>query len=120
MKFGSFVKELRAQNRIGLREFCLKNNLDPSNWSKIERGILPPPKNREIILDMARSFALKENSNEWNDLFDLAALDAGMIPHDIINNQNLIGKLPIFFRTLRGQKPTDDEIEELIKVIKEN
>lgn len=120
MKFGSFIKELRTKQRVGLREFCLKNEIDPSNWSKMERGITAPPKSKEILNQIASYFKLKENSEDWNNLHDLAALEAGQIPHDLLNNSNLIEKLPIFFRTLRGQKPTEKEIEQLIKIIKEN
>ena len=38
---GEFIKQIRARQRLGLREFCLKNGYDPSNWSKIEREVLP-------------------------------------------------------------------------------
>ena len=41
--FGTFIKELRMKQRLGLREFCLKYEHDPSNWSKIEREVLSPP-----------------------------------------------------------------------------
>ena len=30
--FGTFIKELRAKQRLGLREFCLKTGYDPSKW----------------------------------------------------------------------------------------
>ena len=34
--FGEFIKQIRARQHLGLREFCLENGYDPSNWSKIE------------------------------------------------------------------------------------
>jgi len=40
--FGEFIKQIRERQRLGLREFCLENGCDPSNWSKIEREVLAP------------------------------------------------------------------------------
>lgn len=31
----------RIENRIGLREMCRKLDIDASNYSKMERGLLP-------------------------------------------------------------------------------
>ena len=48
LTFGEFIKQLRLQNRITLREFCRLAGIDPSNWSKIERGMLQPPKSKML------------------------------------------------------------------------
>lgn len=117
MTFGEYVKELRIKKRITLREFCRLNNLDPSNWSKVERGILSPPKSKNVLTAIANSFHLEEGSEEWNTLFDLAAI--GHIPRQILTDENIVNKLPIFFRTIRGEKPTERELKELIKLISE-
>ena len=47
--FGDFVKNHRKKLKLTLRNFCLKVGIDPGNFSKIERGILPPPKDRKIL-----------------------------------------------------------------------
>ena len=47
--FGQFVKQIRECQRLGLREFCLENGYDPSNWSKIEREVLPPPRDEDTL-----------------------------------------------------------------------
>jgi transcriptional regulator with XRE-family HTH domain len=115
--FGDFVKKIRIKNSLTLREFCRQANVDPSNWSKIERGLFPPPKSRQILQGIASILNLEEGSEEYNILFDLAAIS--YIPPDLISDQVIIDKLPIFFRTLRGEKPTRKELEELIKILKE-
>lgn len=115
--FGEFVKDLRIKNALTLREFCRIANLDPSNWSKTERGIFPPPKSKQILQEIALIFNLKEGSEDYNMLFDLAAIS--YIPSDLISDQAVVEKLPIFFRTIRGEKPTRKELEELIKILKE-
>ena len=39
MRFGEHIKARRLEMGLSLRAFCLKNNEDPSNWSKLERGL---------------------------------------------------------------------------------
>ncbi len=116
--FGEFVKVLRVQNRITLREFCRLTKIDPSNWSKVERGTLPPPKSKEILDEIANTLNLKKENEEYNLLMDLAAIS--FIPKDLVGDESIVDKLPVFFRTLRGQPPTREELEELIKIIKED
>ncbi|HDP98046.1 MAG TPA: XRE family transcriptional regulator [bacterium] len=118
LTFGEFIKQLRHQNRITLREFCRRTGIDPSNWSKIERGILPPPKSRMLLEEIAKILNVKKNSDNWYTLMDLAAITH--IPKELLSNQSIVEKLPVFFRTLRGQKPTEEELENLIKLIKES
>ena len=118
MIFGEYVKKIRVEKRITLREFCRMNKIDPSNWSKTERGILPPPKSKTVLEVIAKSLGLSQKSEEWNTLFDLAAI--AHIPSEIISDDKLLEKLPVFFRTVRGEKPSQEELEELIKLIKES
>ena len=116
--FGEFIKQLRLQKRITLREFCRLAGIDPSNWSKIERGMLPPPKSKMLLEEIARILKIQKNSDDWYTLMDLAAITH--IPTELLSDQSIIEKLPVFFRTLRGQKPTEEELENLIKLIKES
>lgn len=116
--FGRFIKELRAERRIGLREFCLQYGHDPSNWSKVERGVLSPPKNEETLAEWAKQLGLKKGEERWYQFFDLAFLAQGKIPNDILSDEELVGKLPVFFRTLRGQKPTKQELENVVKLLR--
>jgi len=111
--FGTFIKDLRLKMGLGLREFCLKYGHDPSNWSKIERDKLSPPKDRETLEKWAEQLGLKEESKEWYLFFDLASISKGNIPSDILSDKELANMLPLFFRTVRGQKPSKDELLKL-------
>lgn len=113
--FGEYVRLLRLTRRLTLREFCRIASLDPSNWSKIERNLHQPPKGREILVSVAEALEVKEGSEEWNSLFDLAIV--GHIPVGLAESQAVIDKLPIFFRTVRGQKPTREELEKLVELL---
>lgn len=118
MKFGEFVKELRMKLDLSLREFCKINTHDPSNWSKTERGLTPPPADEETLKLWALQLGLKEGTGDWHKFFDLAFTDRGRIPSDILRNEQLVEKLPLFFRTMRGQKPTEDEMKNLVELLR--
>jgi len=113
--FGEFVKKLRIERRITLREFCRNAGIDPSNWSKIERGLLPPPKTKEVLEPVRKAINLKQGSEEYTTLKELAVI--GHVPFDLLGNRKIVDKLPVFFRTLRGEKPTREELENLIKIL---
>ena len=114
--FGEYIRQLRISKEITLREFCQKASLDPSNWSKIERGISPPPKSRLVLEAIAKVLELKPNSEEYIALFDLAAISH--IPTQLVSDKEILEKIPVFFRTARGEKPNDEELEKLIKLIR--
>ncbi len=110
--FGAFFKARRMATGKTLREFCLEGGYDPSNLSKLERGLLPPPQAREKLEEYARALGLRQGTDAWYEFFDLAAVETGRIPEDLRDAQ-LVGKLPVLFRTLRGRKLTDEQLDRL-------
>ena len=115
--FGEYFHGLRIATGKTLRKFCQDHGLDASNASKMERGLLVPP--YETLERYAKCLRLKESSNEWFTLFDLAAAARGEIPADILSDEDLLASLPVVFRTIRGEKLTPEQIDELIKMIRE-
>jgi transcriptional regulator with XRE-family HTH domain len=118
--FASFFQALRKEHRITLRAFCEAAGADPGNISRLERRNIPPPQDREILTRYAKALNLKEGSDEWYLFFDLAAADRGIIPQDIMDDAELVKELPAFFRTLRGQKPTETEMRKVIEKIRKS
>ena len=118
LHFGSYFEQLRQEQGLTLRMFCKKAACDPANISRMERGLIPPPKGREILEKYAEALNLVEGSDEWYRFFDLAAVDQGIVPGDIMADQDLVKVLPVFFRTLRGQKPTEEEMTKLAEKIR--
>lgn len=119
--FGRFFKKRREVLGLSLRAFCLKHKLDPSNVSKMERGRLPPPQG-EKLREYATYLGVREGSDEWYQLFDLAAAERGIIPEDLRDEQ-IAGKLPVLFRTLRehakdGGRDTEELLEEIKRKIR--
>ncbi len=110
MGFGEYVRQRRATVSITLRDFCKSAQVDPSNWSKVERGILPPPDSEEHLDRIASSLGIPAGSSEWHEYRDLAYAERGRIPSEIMADAELVAKLPIFFRTIRGEKPDSEEL----------
>jgi transcriptional regulator with XRE-family HTH domain len=116
--FGDYFKAKRIELGLTLRKFCMMYELDPGNISKMERGKLPPPQSEEKLKEYARMLKIKKGSDDWQTFFDLAAAEAGRVPADLLSDKEVLAKLPALFRTMRGQQVTDEELEELIKMIK--
>jgi transcriptional regulator with XRE-family HTH domain len=116
--FGEYFKKKRLKMRKTLRQFCLENGLDPGNISKIERGILPPPQSREKLANYAKCLGILEGSDEWLEFFDIGRTDAGRIPEDLLADKNIVAKLPLVFRTIKGQKLTGEQLKKFARALK--
>lgn len=116
--FGEYIKQKRLDKKLALREFCRLLNEDPSNWSKIERGIISPPQEETKLAKIASILHIKKNSDDWNSLFDFAKVDAGKIPDYLMADKEVLKAMPAFFRTVGSIKPKPEEIEKLIDLIK--
>lgn len=115
-KFGRTLKELRIKKELSLRDVCKETGYDPSNWSKIERGIISPPADEKVLIKWAKILGL--SAKEIRKFMDDAQVAQGIIPQDILSDNEALKLMPAFFRTLRNEKPTEDEINNLIKLIK--
>jgi transcriptional regulator with XRE-family HTH domain len=114
--FGQYVHELRKHQQLTLRGFCEKFGIDPGNQSRLERDLLPPPKLPAAQRALARNLGLKEGTAEWQYFLDLAAICAGQIPQDLRADEEIAAKLPLIFRTLRGEKLGKDQLWELAEL----
>ncbi|MCI0541194.1 MAG: hypothetical protein L0Z50_38825 [Verrucomicrobiales bacterium] len=44
-------------------------------------------------------------------------MDAGRIPDYVLKDEKLVAQLPVFFRTIAGQKPSPEDWEKLMALI---
>ena len=116
--FGQFFKEMRLRTGLSLRQFCLDNGLDPGNISKMERGLASPPQSKEKLAEYARHLGIEKDSDDWYNFFDYAAASAGRIPDYVMSDEELVKKLPVVFRTLRGQKLSVEKLKQLAELIR--
>ncbi len=117
--FGNFFNKKRRDAGLTLREFCRINGFDPGNISKIERGLLPPPQSRDRRLEYARALGIKEGTDEWLEFCDLASTSIGKIPLDIASDTEVMNALPVLFRSIRGKNVEKEDLENLIKSIRQ-
>lgn len=116
--FGDFFKQMRIKKEMTLREFCLKYGLDPGNISKLERGVLGPPQDMEKLKDYSRYLDIKIGSDNWHTFVDLACAEGGRIPEDILEDKELVQRLPVLFRTLRNKKVTKETLKKLAEKLR--
>lgn len=116
--FGELVKARRLELGLSLRAFCMRHNEDPSNWSKMERGLLRPPVDYTRLLQIAGYLELTDGDTRRQQIFDLANAERGRIPEDIMSEAELVANLPVLFRTLRGDVPEEDELLRLADLIR--
>lgn len=119
-RFGNLLESFRKEHRITLREFCRRADADPGNISKMERGVWPPPQDHEILERYAKALGIKAGTDDWYKFFDYAAADRGIVPQDLMEDTEVVKMLPVFFRTLRGQKPTESEMRSLVDKIRKS
>ena len=61
---------------------------------------------------------IKFGSPLWEEMKDKANIDAGIIPEDILTDEKVLNSLPLFFRTIRSEKPTPEELDKLVEMIR--
>lgn len=112
MYFGKYIKKLRLEKGLSLRTFCNNLKLDPSNWSKIERGRLKPKISRKqytwMLIELRQvgkpQAAILRAFYLWDNLL-------GKIKP--FTEEEIINSLPVLVKLTENQK------EQLIKLIKE-
>jgi transcriptional regulator with XRE-family HTH domain len=112
--FAKYLKQLRLATGLSLREFCLEHGIDPGNYSRLERGLFPPPQRDELLEKYASALGLERGSDNWLQLFDLAAASRGHLPKDLLTDEELLDKLPALFRTLRGSAIEPSKLDDFI------
>ncbi len=118
MTFGLFVKEKRISLKQTLRGFCEEHGYDPGNHSKLERGILTPPADDDFMQKMVKALHIQKESSEWFDFHNYAAVARRQIPKSLMDDAEVVEKLPVLFRTLKGEPLAAGKMDELIDFIR--
>jgi transcriptional regulator with XRE-family HTH domain len=116
--FSKLLRRLRVDQGMTLREFCLKNGFDPGNYSRLERGLYPPPESHECLEKYACALGLVPGSDTWLEFFDVAAAERGRIPDDLMSDAEVVEKLPVLFRTIRGTPLSSEQLDQLIEKVR--
>ena len=116
MKFGILLKDLRIRRQLTLRACSGALGVDPSNWSKLERGINSAPRD-PATLEQWASF-LKVEGHEKQAFNDAAALSRQEIPPDLASDERVLAALPAFFRAVRGHELDEGRLRQFVEDIR--
>ena len=90
--FGELIKKIRTEKRLGLREFCLAADFDPSNWSKVERGVSSPPQDQKILNRIVAILGLPENSELYQGSMGIYVFNRNVLIKCLENDEDDFGK----------------------------
>jgi len=116
MNFGALLKDIRIVKGLTLRQCCEQLGVDPSNWSKLERGITPAPKDPAILEAWADSLDLSGEARQ--EFLDTAALSRRELPADIASDEKVLAALPAFFRTVRGSELDEAALKQFVEDVR--
>ena len=117
-EFGSYLRSLRLKAGYGLRRFAAQVGYQPSNLSNLERGKLPPPRDPQVLEELADALSLAEGSAEREKFFDLAreALDVPL-PADVERYARSRKAVTVLLRAARDKHLTDEDLYALLEHI---
>lgn len=108
--FGIAAQKARVKLGKTLRSFCSDAGLDPSYWSKVERGVLPPPSDEKALESLGRALGVSEGHlKHWKAI---AAISRNSLPSWISEDEDIMHKLPLFLSRITYEK-LEGFIEEL-------
>ncbi len=117
--FGDRVRTRRKELRLGLREFAQRAEMDPGNLSKIERGRLGAPQSEAALNRICSALQYGPGSEDAQGLKDLAAADTGRIPKEVLEDAEVMARMPLLLRTVHNKHLSPEELDRLIEMIKE-
>lgn len=119
MKFHELFKIKRME--IGtVREFARESGLDLAYVSRLENGVVLPPKDGEKLARLAVALGIAEGSDEWREFMDLAAVARNELPEDLRDDERVAKVLPAFYRALRDKELDEEEFRRLVDLIGES
>lgn len=99
---GELLRRWRTEERISLRQFSMDLGMDPSNYSRIERGVGPRP-TEEVLERIARALGIvPAKDDRWYEMVNAVSADRGEFPDDLLEDEEIRACLPAFFRRLRS------------------
>ena len=119
MKFHEYFKRKRME--IGtVRLFAKESGLDLAYVSRLENGIILPPRDVVKLERLATSLRITKGSDAWQEFMDLAAVARNELPDDFRNDEKITKVLPAFYRVLREKQMNEDDFRRLLNIIKDS
>lgn len=85
----------------------------------MERGIMAPPIDLTRLYQITAFLGWKEDGQEFENMVAVAHAERGRIPPAIMSDQKLVRMLPVVFRTITKEPPTEEQLLRLADSIRE-
>lgn len=118
-QFGEYCRAKRLERGMTLRRFCQEHGFDAAYMSRLERGVVPPPRAEKVRAQLAKALGLKEGSDTWNEFYGFADLCAGRLPDAVRKDERVLGLLPVFFRAIGKADIDEAGLNRLIEKLKQ-
>ena len=102
--FGALFRNSRKALGLTLSEFCRRNGFDKGNISRLERGLVPPPQSRPVLETYAQALKLESGTVAWERFFELAAVETGRIPDDVLEDPQVSSEVLGSFPAQTGRR----------------
>ena len=116
--FGKYLKGLRKASGKAARIVALEAGMQPSNYSRLEYGVLNPPQVRSKLDRLAKAVGVTDSRSEMARFYDLAAAANKSVPLDLADIISRDEAVPLMLRTIGNKKLTKQEIEEIVKLVR--
>ena len=118
VQFGKYLKGLRKASGKPARIVALEAGMQPSNYSRLEYGVLNPPQTRAKLDRLAKAVGVPDDGVEMARFYDLAAQANKSTPVDLADIISKDDAIPLMLRTLGSKKLTKQEIEDIVKLVR--
>lgn len=115
--FTDFIKERRLGLDLTLRQFSQNAGYDVAYISRLENGLITPPSDIDKLKALAKAYSIQLGSETWIEFSDLAAASRKTVPDDTFANPVVPRFLPVFYRKMRKDKLTEDDIKQLTSLL---
>lgn len=116
--FGRLIRLRRGELEMRLGELARRADLDAGNLSRIENGRVPPPQNEAVLSRIFMALDLEADGPTAKHLRDVAAIENGRIPHDIVADEQIMAQMPLLLRSVAKHRLNPEEVDRLVGLIR--
>jgi transcriptional regulator with XRE-family HTH domain len=115
--FGDFLRLTRLEKGLTARFVASAAEMLPSNFSKLEHGLLTPPRDAEKQKRLMAALNIQAGSAAAEKFFDLAAKAANSTPIDLAQIISENETVPLLLRTIGNKRLSEDQIKRLVAIV---
>ena len=115
--FGKHLKALRKASGKAARIVALEAGMQPSNYSRLEYGVINPPQTKQKLDRLASAVGVF-GSTEMSQFYDLAAAANKSVPLDLADIISKDDAIPLMLRIIGNKKLSKQEVHEILKLVR--